>query len=59
MAHFTSSRAFAERHQLLDAVGLEVKREIPDLLAVLVEPRRDSELSLEEWSTYAGPPIST
>lgn len=55
VAHFTSSRAFAERHQLLDAVGLEVKREIPDLLAVLVEPRRDSELSLEEWSTYAGP----
>mgnify|MGYP000848859751 CR=1 FL=1 len=55
VVHFTSSWAFDNRQSLLDDVGLEIKREIPTLFAVLVEPRWDSERSLEEWSSFAGP----
>jgi hypothetical protein len=54
VAHFTSSSAFTERQRILGEVGLEIKREIPDLLAVLVEPTWNSELTLEEWGAYSG-----
>lgn len=55
LVHFTSQSAFANRYSLLNAVGLEIKDEIPILSVVVVEPSWNSELSLEEWSTYSGP----
>lgn len=52
IAHFRTKSDFAQRAQLLASLGLTMKREIPSLLAALVEPHPGSELSLEEWSTY-------
>lgn len=52
VAHFRTDQDFAQRGQLLRALGLQIKRELPELLAVLVEPGMESEWSLEKWSTY-------
>ncbi len=52
VAHFRTADDFAQRRELLAALKLRAKREIPGILAVLVEPFPESGLSLEEWGTY-------
>lgn len=52
IARFHNLTDFAKRTALLEKTGLIIKRELPALLAVLVEPARDSTLSLAEWSLY-------
>ena len=52
VAHFRTAESFARRHELVAELGLEIKRELPSLLAALVEPGSTSTRSLEEWSFY-------
>lgn len=52
IARFHTAADYALRAELLQEAGLVIKRELPPLLAVLVEPALDSPLSLEEWSHY-------
>lgn len=52
VAHFRTEDDFARRSELLASLGLSMKREIPGILAVVVEPIPGSRYSLEEWSIY-------
>ena len=52
IAHFHSQEAFQEREAILAGLGLKLKRELPLLLAAVVEPGPESPLALEEWSSY-------
>lgn len=52
VAHFRTAGDFAQRKELLASLGLRMKRDIPAILAVLVEPVPGSDRSLEEWSKY-------